>query len=102
MNISDERLREISQAFPIGDAGKMAQELLQRREAEQANLMCWRKDYSEEGGICEDSLADVIADELSDDGETTEEIQLAVRLPDRKMRVWLTGGEDREVHWERV
>ena len=35
MNISDERLREISQAFPIGDAGKMAQELLQRREAER-------------------------------------------------------------------
>ena len=39
MNISDERLREISQAFPIGDAGKMAQELLQRREAERKSDM---------------------------------------------------------------
>ena len=81
---------------------EMAQELLERREAEQKNLMCWRKDYPEEGGVCEDSLAYIIADELSDNDETTEEIQLAVRLPNRKMRVWLTGGEDRIVNWEWV
>jgi hypothetical protein len=35
MTISDERLREITQTFPDGDAGKMAEELLQRREAER-------------------------------------------------------------------
>lgn len=101
--ISDEQLKDL--VLRSGDAKwltttkEMAQELLQRREAEQKNLMCWRKDYPEEGGICDDSLAETIADELAQDEETTEEVQVAVSLPDRKMRVWLTGGEDREVHW---
>ena len=80
---------------------EMAKELLERREAEQKNLMCWRKGYPEEGGW-EDSVAEAIADELSEDGETSEELQLAARVPDRKMRVWLTGGEDRVVNWEWV
>ena len=105
--ISDEELKEFlawkfdpnshESAFQ-----EMAQELLAYREAEQKNLMCWRKDYPEEGGICEDSLVDIIADELSDNDETTEEIQRAARLPNRKMRIWLSGGEDRVVHWEWV
>ena len=108
--LSDERLQEAAQAEPVqdfdsayitlGDIKEMAQELLAYREAEQKNFICWRKEYPEEGGICADGLADTIADELREDGETTEEIQLAVSLPNRKMRVWLTGDEDREIHWE--
>ena len=96
------KLSDSTQPLESGTLGEIAHELLQRREAEQKNLMYWRKDYPEEGGICEDSLADIIADELSDNDETTEEVQVAVSLPDRKMRVWLTGGEDRVVHWEWV
>ena len=49
-----------------------------------------------------DDFAAMQADGMGDDQETTMDVQVASRLPDRKMRVWLTGGEDRIVNWEWV
>ena len=79
----------------------MAEELLQRRQDETRNLLCWRKERPEEdGGLWPETMADWVACEMEDDGERIERMLLAVSRPDRKMRVWLTGGGGREVHWE--
>lgn len=102
--ISDELLHGIVDAGDMfwGDpeVQEMAQELLQRRQAEQKNLICWDLENMEEGGEDPDCLAEVTADSLRDDEERIIDVQVAVLLPNRKMRVWLTGGELREMKWE--
>ena len=86
-----------------GEIGSdMATELLKYREAERTNLQCWLGDDPETGSFDEPGMADIIADNLEDNGETTEEILCGVRLPNRTMRVWLTGGRARDVHFEWV
>ena len=66
------------------------------------NLLCWDTEYPEHGAADPDDFAAMQADGMGDDQETTMDVQVASRLPDRKMRVWLTGGEDRIVNWEWV
>ena len=103
---SDEQLKDL--VLRSGDAKwltttkEMAQELLQRREAEKKNLQLWSEEDPESGPFDAQGMAESIADNLQDDDETAEGIHCAVRLSGRTMRVWLTGGEDREVHWEWV
>ena len=102
--ISDEELTEITKGGSYWQANvmEMATELLQYREAERINLQCWIRDDPEIGCFDASGIADEIADNLLDDDETTVEVMCSVSLPNRHMRVWLTGGEDREVHFEWV
>ena len=110
MKISDLQLKIIIEQENLGlprgpgisVVYEMAQELLQRRQAEQKNLMCWDLQNMEEGGDDPECLAEIVADTLCNGMEHTIDVQIATLLPNRKMRVWLTGGEDREVHWEWV
>jgi len=124
--ISDEELKAISQADaneivenyckvfsvpqdeaetamgPVLRAQEMAAELLKLRKEKRDNLQCWLADDTERGVFDEQEIAEEIADSLEDGGNTIEEILCSARLPNRHMRVWLTGGEDREVHFEWV
>ena len=106
--ISDEELKEIVRDAAHAhweiepEIAEIAQELLQRREAEKKNLQLWSEEDPESGPFDAQGMAESIADNLQDDDETAEGIHCAVRLSGRTMRVWLTGGEDREVHWEWV
>ena len=106
--ISDEELQEMIEtegldyAEPEQMIEAMAIELLAYREAERLHLQCWIKDFAEDGCYDEEGVANEIADQLSDNTEITEEILCSIPLPNRHMRVWLTGGEDREVHFEWV
>lgn len=81
---------------------EMARELLAYREAEQANLQCWLADDADRRAMDEQEMAEDIADNLEVGGSTTEEILCSTRLPNRNMRVWLTGGENRDIHFEWV
>jgi len=106
--ISDEELQEMIEtegrdyAEPEQMIEAMATELLAYRESERTNLQCWLGDDPETGSFDEPGMADIIADNLEDNGETTEKILCSTRLPNRNMRVWLTGGENRDVHFEWV
>ena len=77
--------------------------LLERLMAD-GNCMFW--EVGREGCCASEEpweIADQYADEhLDNDGQGVIEVQVATRLPDRKMRVWLTGGEERELNWEWV
>jgi len=77
-------------------------ELLQLREEKRGNLQCWLADDTERGVFDEQGMAEAIASWLADDGSTTEEVLCSTRLPNQHMRVWLTGGEDRDVNFEWV
>lgn len=108
--ITDDQLKNAANITVIGEdenvmvrasyIKELAQELLQRRQAEQKNLICWDLENMEEGGEDPDCLAEVTADSLRDDEERIIDVQVAVLLPNRKMRVWLAGGELREMKWE--
>jgi len=87
---------------PMLRSQEMAAELLQLREEKRDNLQCWLADDTERGAFDEQEIAEDIADNLEDGGSTIEKILCSTRLPARHMRVWLTGGEDREVHFEWV
>ena len=108
--ISDEELSEMGNAdaalwwpdMEMRTVREMAIELLQLRKDKRDNLQCWLADDTERGVFDEQEIAEDIADNLEDDGSTTEEILCSMPLPKRNMRVWLTGGEDREVHFEWV
>ena len=105
--ISDEELQEMVEtegrdyAEPEQLIETMATELLAYREAERIYL-CWLASDPEAGCFDGPGMAEDIADGLHDDEETTEEILCSTRLPNRNMRVWLTGGENRDVHFEWV
>ena len=99
--ISDEALKTLV-ACGKDVLRSICDELLQRRQAEQKNLMCWDLQNMEEGGDEPECLAEIIADGVCDDGELVIDVQVATLLPNRKLRVWLIGGEAREVHWEWV
>ena len=100
--ISDEDLKWFAGALNSAGVGEMATELLAYRESERTNLQCWLGYDPEMGSFDESDMADIIADNLEDGGSTTEEILCSTRLPNRNMRVWLTGGENRDVHFEWV
>ena len=100
--ISDNDLKWFASALNSAGVADMAAELLAYREAERTHLQCWLADDTERGAFDEQGMSEDIADNLEDGGSTTEEILCSTRLPNRNMRVWLTGGEDREVHFEWV
>jgi hypothetical protein len=108
--ISDEELSDMEHAdaalwwpdMEMRDVRDMAIELLQLREEKRNNLQCWLADDTERGAFDDQEMAEEIADNLEDGGSTTEEILCSTRLPNRHMRVWLTGGEERDVHFEWV
>ena len=81
---------------------RMATELLAYREAERANLQCWLAEDPETGCFDEYGMAEDIAGNLQGDTEATHEILCSVRIQNRYMRVWLTGEDDPEVHFEWV
>ena len=101
--LSDNDLRRISKIEEISahDIFEMAQELLQRREADKYIY------YEEHDlgfiGKTPDLLAEAFAnDPLDWDEEKTIGVEVNSSFPVREMRVWLTGGEDRKVNWEWV
>jgi len=100
--ISDEELKRYSCISNSNLVRELCDELIQLREEKRAPLYCWLADDPEAGCFDESGIAEDIADNLQDDEEATEEILCSTRLPNRHMRVWLTGGEDREVHFEWV
>jgi len=112
--ISDDQLKrilsicewhdELNRAYAVSEKllEQMATELLQYREAERINLQCWIRDDPEIGCFDASGIADEIADNLLDDDETTVEVMCSVSLPNRHMRVWLTGGHDRKMNYEWV
>jgi len=87
---------------PVLRAQEMATELLQLREEKRDNLQCWLADDTERGVFDEQEIAEEIADNLEDGGSTIEKILRSTRLPNRHMRVWLTGGKERDVNFEWV
>ena len=101
--LSDNDLRSISKIdeFSAHDIFEMAQELLQRREADKYIY------YEERDlgfiGKTPDLLAEAFANgQLDWDEEKTIGVEVNSSLPVREMRVWLTGGEGRKVNWEWV
>jgi hypothetical protein len=106
--ISDEELKGFSdltseRVFITAKVLKeMATEIMQFRQEKRDNLQCWLAEDRECGPFEEQRMAEEIADNLEDGGSTTEEILCSTLLPNRHMRVWLTGGEERDVHFEWV
>ena len=108
--ISDEELSEMGHEdaalwwpdMEMRTVRDMAIELLQLREEKRDNLQCWLAEDTERGVFDEQEIAEEIADDLEDGGSTIEKILCSTRLPNRHMRVWLTGGKNRDVHFEWV
>ena len=108
--ISDDRLKEIAESvtmeeydsayITLEERKELAQELLQRRQAEQ--LISELEFVDDECLFYADSpqkLASRLADDqLVNDGKIT--VGVRVLHPGKRMRVWLTGGKKRELHWE--
>ena len=85
----------------LRDVADMAQELLQYRQS-ATHIYYEELDIGLIGKTPELLAEEFANDQLDYDEEKTIGVKVNSSFPDREMRVWLTGGEDREVHWEWV
>lgn len=68
----------------------------------EERLQCWSADDPEHGAFDPTSMAEYFADNMYDDESHVFDVLVSAPMPDRKMRVTLGGGEERELHWEWV
>ncbi len=102
--ISDEDLKRVLKMdeWDTNIICEMAQELLHRRKSEQ---LISDLEFVDDSCIfyahSPERLAELLADDQLADNEAMA-TGVAIKHPGKDMRVWLTGGKDREVHWEWV
>lgn len=65
-----------------------------------ADIQCWNKDDPDHYALSPKDMANAFADGMYDDNSHTFDVLVSIPFPDRKMRVTLTGGEDRNMEWE--
>lgn len=70
--------------------------------APEQRLQCWDANDPEHGSLDPSDLASNFADNMNNDEAHVFDVYVSIPLPDRQMRVTLTGGEERELHWEWV